>query len=84
MISLIMVVGKYFIIVITLLLVIFVFSKFYLKKLIIMLDSNNIKNNSFVTNYINSFILFIPILCFLLFLFLIGCQNSVILIIYIF
>ena len=59
-----------YVIVITLLLVIFVFSKFYLKKnLIIMLDSNNIKNNSFVTNYINSFILFIPILCFLLFSF---------------
>ena len=59
-----------YVIVISLLLVIFVFSKFHLKKnVIIMLDSNNIKNNSFVTNYINSFILFIPILCFLLFSF---------------
>jgi len=59
-----------YVIVITLLLVIFVFSKFYLKKnVIIILDSNNIKNNSFVTDYINSFILFIPILCFLLFSF---------------
>ena len=34
-----------------------------------MFDTNNIKNNSFVTDYINSFILFIPILCFLLFSF---------------
>ena len=74
-----------YVIVITLLLVIFVFSKFYLKKnLIIILDSNNIKNNTFVTNYLNSFILFIPILCFLLFLFLIGYQNSVTLTIYTF
>ena len=54
----------------TIILTIFIFSKFYLKTHTqISLDFENIKKISFFTNLRNSFILFIPILCFLLFTF---------------
>ena len=59
-----------YIIVTTIILVIFLFSRFHFKKnLKIVLNFENIKNISFVTNFTNSFILFVPILCFLLFCF---------------
>ena len=50
--------------------VIFFFSKFYLKKNTkIMPNFENVNNISFITNFKNSFILFIPFLCFSLFSF---------------
>ena len=59
-----------YLIVATIILAIFVSSKFYFKKnIIVVLDSDEIQNISFVNIFKNSFILFIPILCFLLFSF---------------
>ena len=54
----------------TIILAIFFFSKFYLKKnLIVVLDFDDLQNINFVNIFKNSFILFIPISCFLLFSF---------------
>ena len=51
-------------------LIIFLFSKFYLKKNpTTILDFDDVQNISFVKNLRDSFILFIPILCFLMFSF---------------
>ena len=59
-----------YLIVSAIILVIFVFSKFYLKKNpMIIFDYDDVQNISFVKNLKNSFILFIPILCFLMFSF---------------
>ena len=59
-----------YLIVATLILAIFIFSKFYLKKnLIVVLDSYDKQNISFAHSLKNSFILIVPILCFLLFSF---------------
>ena len=59
-----------YLIVAALILAIFILSKLYFKKnLIISLDFDDVQNISFVNSLKNSFILFIPILCFLLFSF---------------
>jgi peptidoglycan/LPS O-acetylase OafA/YrhL len=59
-----------YLIVSSIILVIFILSQFYFKKkLILILDLDNEKSFSFVQNFANSFILFIPFLCFLLFSF---------------
>ncbi len=57
-----------YLIVSTIMLAIFIFSKLYLKKnVMLILDFESIKNISIVNNLSNSFILLISILCFLLF-----------------
>ena len=59
-----------YLIVATILLAIFVFSKFYLKKnFIVVLDFYDMQNINFINILKNSFILFVPIFCFFLFSF---------------